>query len=336
MYYFRRRDNRFPLDFFPPDTMEVPIERVVGHLSKYGYMDEEKSKKNPKEIPEDSIKQFQEFNGIEVTGKCDEETSFAMKLPRCSHKDVQKRKVRNLSEDVTPTSRDLTMFEGDKWEKKKLTWRVTKFSSQGMPKELVNESLRRAFYVWEKHADLTFVWVETGVPDLEIRWEVGDHGDGDAFDGSGGTLAHAFFPQVYYESPIFKCLINAKPSNVCLSQGDRLSGDLHFDDQEVWTLGTGRVGINLTQAAAHEIGHSLGLDHSRDKSALMAPIYRGYQQEFDLQPDDIRNIQALYGKCTSPPEPIPAEKEWTPTRAPPSGSSSGVGSVFPSCPCSVM
>ena len=85
-----------------------------------------------------------------------------------------------------------------------------------------------------------------------IRWEDGEHGDGDPFDGVGGTLAHAYFP-VY-------------------------GGDAHFDNSERWTL-RGHSGTNLLQTAAHEFGHSLGLSHSSRHGALMAPFYRGYQAE---------------------------------------------------------
>ena len=47
----------------------------------------------------------------------------------------------------------------------------------------------------------------------------------------GGTLAHAFFPL--------------------------FGGDIHFDEEENWTVKTSR-GVSLAQSAAHEIGHSLG------------------------------------------------------------------------------
>ena len=46
---------------------------------------------------------------------------------------------------------------------------------------------------------------------------------------------------------------------------------------------------------AHEFGHSLGLSHSDQFSALMAPFYRGFQSKVRLERDDMVAVQALYG-----------------------------------------
>ena len=54
-------------------------------------------------------------------------------------------------------------------------------------------------------------------------------------------------------------------------------------------------GANLLQTVTHEIGHSLGLEHSNDRDAVMYPFIKPYDPGFKLGLDDIQGIHELYG-----------------------------------------
>ncbi|HEY5809876.1 MAG TPA: matrixin family metalloprotease, partial [Povalibacter sp.] len=117
----------------------------------------------------------------------------------------------------------------------------------------------QAFGLWSNVAKVfpqELAVTSTCTPQIRISWGAGNHGDGFPFDGAGGVLAHAFFPPP----------VNAG----CIA------GDTHFDEAETWTTPSGGgAGIDLATVAAHEFGHALGLSHSADPNALMAPFYTG-------------------------------------------------------------
>lgn len=64
---------------------------------------------------------------------------------------------------------------------------------------------------------------------------------------------------------------------------------------ERWTL-NGHKGHNLFMVTAHEIGHTLGLEHSPVRHALMSPYYRKLGRGLVLSWDDIIAVQQLYGE----------------------------------------
>lgn len=249
----------------------APVQKTAQaeiYLSQFGYLPA--SAKNPssgglldQETWERAIRDFQSFAGLNVTGELDSETTELMSLPRCG--------VRDKIGFGSDSRSKRYALQGSRWKVKNLTYRISKYPKR-LKRSDVDAELARAFAVWSGYTDLTFTPKSTNPVHIEIRFEENEHGDGDPFDGPGGTLAHAYFP-VY-------------------------GGDAHFDDAELWTIGSPR-GTNLFQVAAHEFGHSLGLSHSDVRSALMAPFYRGFDPVFKLDSDDIYAIQALYGKKTT-------------------------------------
>uniref|UniRef100_A0A8C4S0Q3 Matrix metallopeptidase 1 n=1 Tax=Erpetoichthys calabaricus TaxID=27687 RepID=A0A8C4S0Q3_ERPCA len=159
-----------------------------------------------------------------------------------------------------------------KWNKYSLTYRIVNYTPD-LNRGSVDHAIHNAFLVWSHVTPLRFTKVFSETADIMIMFRSRYHGDRNPFDGPGRILAHAFFP------------------------GPGIGGDAHFDEDETWSANS--QGINLFLVAAHEIGHSLGLDHSSDRNALMFPSYTYKNPNgFQLSKDDIRRIQALYGKNT--------------------------------------
>merc|ERR1711971_160853 len=143
--------------------------------ARFGYIQDqhhhEINSEEVKEIPADVLMKFQEFHGIATTGVLDKATLEVMKLPRCRVKDFHPDVSQHRSCHLTMPNSPLA-YNWGKWDKTTLTWRVTKYScrSNPMPKELVDQSLRRAFSKWERHSPIRFKWLETGIPDPLGDW----------------------------------------------------------------------------------------------------------------------------------------------------------------------
>uniref|UniRef100_H3B4I7 Peptidase metallopeptidase domain-containing protein n=1 Tax=Latimeria chalumnae TaxID=7897 RepID=H3B4I7_LATCH len=158
------------------------------------------------------------------------------------------------------------------WSQNILTYRVGQYT-RDLPQRTVDNLIHSALKVWSDVSQLTFV-PSSDKADIMIHFAKKGHGDLFPFDGPGGTLAHAYGPS------------------------DGIGGDTHFDDDEHWSSEFN--GYNLYLVAAHEFGHALGLSHSSDHRSLMYPTYKRRNiNGLLLSPQDIQNIQKLYGPRSS-------------------------------------
>uniref|UniRef100_A0AC35TPQ8 ZnMc domain-containing protein n=1 Tax=Rhabditophanes sp. KR3021 TaxID=114890 RepID=A0AC35TPQ8_9BILA len=267
----RQQDpNQLQLDQVQPflnAKKDYDVEVALKYLREYGYL----HKKHPtaKEFVY-GLEKFQDFMGIPITGIVDSQTISKMHVSRCGNVDIFRKSER------VKVQRVKRFFPISKWENKvvdenlHLTWFISTYT-EDMKKQDIKRIVAQSFRIWQTQYKLKpladgFVlsFAEAGdekSADIVIKWAEDDHGDDNKFDGPGNSvgniLAHTFFPTYNINSGI--------------------NGDIHLDDYEFWVPDTsksrGKGDAGLLQVLTHEIGHSLGIGHSRNPKAIMFSSY---------------------------------------------------------------
>lgn len=171
-----------------------------------------------------------------------------------------------------------------RWTHRVISWRFSDPYKFLTPKQFqgVRSTVREAFGKWAVALEDLVEFQEIGdfeefeaEADISVFFAKKNHSCYEEFDGRGGVVAHSMYPPF---------------------------GVLHLDGDEEWHTRNREKDsdsryIDLRLVLIHEIGHTLGLRHSRRKASVMKKHYEkpSKSAKIRLSKYDIRAIRKLYG-----------------------------------------
>lgn len=268
-----------------------PDERVakfaLSYLDAFGYLNAELANWSDISLDDivDAVKSFQGFFGLPKTGEVCVKTVRAMEAPRCRCPDIPRpwheadQRMMNLTRDALP-----------RWQKAGIRYAIKDYLP-GVSKPDFESIVFQAFQNWTRLGNIDVLPAKPGeLVDILISNGQGPQSN---FDGAGGVLAWAYMPTGADQQLL-----------------------MEFDLAETWVTSATMRGILVANVACHEFGHLLGLSHSVQQGALMAPYYNA-AVAVPQASDDVPRFQARYGVRAADPIP-PATPPDTPPVTPPS------------------
>ncbi|CAD6197575.1 unnamed protein product [Caenorhabditis auriculariae] len=170
--------------------------------------------------------------------------------------------------------------KNSRWERHKIRWSFRDPYGMFTPAQIstIRKYIEEAFEAWanvledrlEIVEQATEIDAEEARADIEVLFARRNHSCVENFDGRGGVVAHSGYPE---------------------------SGILHLDADERWHTGDPTKGdIDLRYVLLHEVGHVLGLRHSKRKGSIMNREYGETPGGLKLTRYDVHLVRKLYSK----------------------------------------
>ncbi|XP_068646244.1 metalloendoproteinase 5-MMP-like [Aristolochia californica] len=268
----RRRlfQNLQPLEGSRLGETVTGLHKLKHYLARFGYLANAHIATGPGEDDhfddhlESALKLYQTTFSLNVSGVVDAATLDLMMEPRCGVPDFFNGSVPGIG------PRWAILPGRPKWPADKQSHLKWGWLQPNFPFYFAEPSVIFAIQKWAYVTGFFFIEVpfeQHKGADIKVGFFKGAHGDYESFDGPEGILAHAMFPT---------------------------SAFVHFDIEENWSVYKSDDSVDFISIALHELGHALGLAHSKVKEAVMYPKFGYGEQKRELTQDDIDGIKNLY------------------------------------------